>query len=239
MNDQSKEKQDLEAMLLLLKEKTGKCLYLPEEIEEIKAFVQKTFGEIEFIYSKNISPLDKVHGELIVVKPTEEMPFTKVVTLGYSAFEMNLPPSVNDQPKRVELVIFLPKDWDVKSSDEKYYWPLRYIQQFAGLPSKKNTWIGIGHTFGCEDGKSFAENTRLSSLILVNPLEKDKPASTNLSTNKTVSFLKAYPLYEEELLLKMKIGSKVFFKMIEEMPDFEEGIDVKRDSILDILNADV
>ncbi len=82
-------------------------------------------------------------------------------------------------------------------------------QQFARLPHKHNTWLGWGHTVPNGDpAEAYASNTKLcGAIILLSPSVPDGFYKLHIDENKEIVFLSVVPLYEEEMNLKLRLGS--------------------------------
>jgi hypothetical protein len=117
--------------------------------------------------------------------------------------------------ERAELVMMLPADWSLHSQEERWYWPLRWLKLLARLPEEEGAWLGWGHTV--PNGEAFAENTRLSSVLLLGAylaqgiaapavLETAEPCMFLLPDGEQVRFYQVFPLYEEELQYKLTHG---------------------------------
>lgn len=195
-----------------LKEKMGKklgtdnmYLYSEKELDEYDAFIQENFGSFDEVFHEIVSP--DIHLDIIIVPPTEEDNYYKLITMGMGAYSMNVPENLREHElEHAELVLYLPKYWNIKSEDEKDYWPIRYLKILARLPIECNTWLGYGHTVhGNEEQEPFAENTELNSLLLVNACNLlYENLDLRLSSGKKINFYQLFPLYQEELEYKME-----------------------------------
>lgn len=180
-------------------------LYMEEELNEYETFIQENFGEFEQVFHEIVSP--DIHLDVIIVPPTEEAPFYKLITMGMGAFAMNVPANLKEyELEHAELILYLPKDWNIQSPDEKDYWPLRYLKILGRLPIENNTWLGFGHTLhGDAEQRPFAENTGLNSILLLNGTNlKYEKLNLHLSSGKKINFYQIFPLYQEELEYKMQ-----------------------------------
>ena len=81
--------------------------------------------------------------ELYDVGPNKMVDFHTVVTYRNSYFRMPAPSSVDSG--YAELVMHLPKDWDVSVAalaSLKYAWPLRLLQDFGQDVMRNGYWLG-------------------------------------------------------------------------------------------------
>ncbi|MDE5862733.1 MAG: suppressor of fused domain protein, partial [Lachnospiraceae bacterium] len=135
-----------------LKEKMGKkaamddmYLYSEKELNEYDAFIQENFGSFDEVFHEIVSP--DIHLDIIIVPPTEEDNYYKLITMGMGAYSMNVPEDLREEElEHAELILYLPKYWNIKSPEEKDYWPIRYLKILARLPIECDTWLGYGHT---------------------------------------------------------------------------------------------
>ena len=111
-----------------------------------------------------------------------------------------------------ELLVCLPPDWVLDQDqleDERHYWPIRWLKTLARLPHQYETWLSYGHTVPNGDPpEPYAPNTDFCCMILL-PAQTTPEAFDELviSPEKTIRFFAIYPLYREEVDLKLKKGS--------------------------------
>ena len=108
-------------------------LYSEKEIDEIDKFIVENFGNYPNVIHEIFSP--DIHLDICVVEPTEKEPFYKLITMGAGAYRMNVPVEYkNYNIEYAEYMICLPATWNLQSSDEKDYWPIRALKDVARLP---------------------------------------------------------------------------------------------------------
>ncbi len=201
--------------------------YSDRELKKFESFVEKNFGAFDSVLHEIISP--DIHLDVIVVPPTDVEPCYKLVTMGAGAYKMKTPKGC-EKFSRAEYVIYLPRDWDISSSDEKYYWAIRQLKAIARLPINADDWLGFGHTISAnEDSSPVAENTKLNSFVLLDACSKDFNilAPLKLSPFKSVNFYQVFPLYQEELEFKLSHSLKELFDKLEV---FDLVVDVNRNN---------
>ncbi|MFC3153270.1 suppressor of fused domain protein [Litoribrevibacter euphylliae] len=203
-----------------------------ECIEEISNHIETHIGEVELVLHELIS--DTVHIDIHYVKPTKEQPFHILITSGMSDLPMNVPEEAA-MTKYMELMITLPESWHVDEEsfkDERWYWPIRQLKYLARFPHKYDTWLGFGHTIPNGDpAESFAENTKLSGVILLPPLYvPDEFTRLHISQDKIIEFFSIVPLYSEEMNLKLAKGSDALLDKLDEINAWEL-IDVNRKNV--------
>ena len=100
--------------------------YTERELNKVSAFIEQQYGAYDEVMHELVS-LD-IHLDVALVPPTDEQPYYKLVTMGAGAYKMNVPREYKPYKlERAEYVIFLPKDWDIKSNKEEDYWPIRML----------------------------------------------------------------------------------------------------------------
>ncbi len=194
-------------------------LYTEKEMEKISDYITQQYGDFELVAHEMVSP--DIHCDIVIVPPTDEQPYYKLVTMGAGAYKMNVPKEVkSDVSDRAEYVVFLPKDWNLESDKEEDYWPLRMLKTVARLPIWSDDWLGLRHTVNLtEDESPVAENTEFNSCTLVPSVGKDgqlvKPLRFGFF-GKKVAFFQIYPLYQEELTFKMNHSFEELMDMIDD-----------------------
>ena len=210
------------------KEEMPMYAYSEKEMQEFECFIQENFGEFKDVLHEIFSP--DVHLDIVMVPPTDDDPYYKMITMGMGAYAMHVPEKLKEYNlEHAEMVFYLPKNWSVKSSDEKDYWPIRYMKILGRLPLDMNTWLGYGHTIhGNEDMSPFAENTELNSFVLLpaNNLMYEALDLT-LSSGKKINFYQMVPLYQEELDYKLENGLESLLSLFDE-EDRLAVLDIKR-----------
>ena len=184
------------------KEEFPQYLYSEKEVEKVEAYIKQQYGEFEEVLHEIVS-LD-IHCDIAMIPPTEERPYYSLVTMGAGAYRMDIPKELKKwKLERAEYVIFLPKDWNIKSDKEEDYWPIRMLKDIARFPIYTDSWITLGHTVTMnEDSSPVASNTKLNSCVLLNSFGKDKQIVEALKLRlfgDEVNFWQLVPLYQEEV----------------------------------------
>ena len=205
-------------------------LYTEKQLDKIESFIEKNYGVYDEVCHEIVSP--DVHLDIVIVPPTDEQPYYKLITMGAGAYKMNVPNELKKHKlERAEYIIFLPKEWDIKSDKEKYYWPIRQLKSIARLPIFSNSWLAFGHTVTAnEESSPVAENTKITSILLLNSIGKNNQVVEPLKLNlfEKVNFYQLYPLYQEELEYKLEHSVEdLFNKIAEEDLDFIVNINRK------------
>lgn len=176
-------------------------LYGEAEISALDTHIERYFGEYGGVLHEIVSP--DIHVDIAVINPTAERNYYTLITMGMGAHCMDVPPELSEYKlERAELVICLPADWQINDSDEKWYWPLRWLKVMARLPGENNTWLGFGHTV--PNGEPFADNTKLCCMLLSSPIQFAEDAGTcAMPDGSQVVFYQMVPIYQEEVDFKL------------------------------------
>ena len=87
-------------------------------MDKVSAYIEQQYGDYDLVGHEVASP--DIHCDIVIVPPTEENPYYKLVTMGAGAYKMNVPIGFNSTVcNRAEYVIFLPKDWNLESDKKK------------------------------------------------------------------------------------------------------------------------
>ena len=179
----------------------GNYLYTDKEIKEYKKYITSQLGEIDCVFSEIVS--DEIKLDVLIIAPTKENNYYKLVTMGMGAYKMNVPKELQKyQFERSELIIYLPPDWDIKSKEDKDYWPIRQLKTLARLPIQSNSWLGLGHTVSNDAKNSpYADNTKLCSMLLLFAFNNgyNTIKEFNFRKNEKINFYQLFPIYEDEL----------------------------------------
>jgi len=180
-----------------------------KQMEKFEEFVVKNFGNDYQVMHELVSP--DIHLDVLVFNPTKENNCYTLVTMGMCGYKMDIPKEYkNDSLERAELIIQLPSDWNIKSNEEKDYWPIRQIKSIARMPIYDKTYLAGFHTVN--NGSSVAPNTDLTGFILL-PVLKEK---LNLKGFNYINFYTLMPLYKEELEYIYGNGINKFMDLCEE-----------------------
>ncbi len=182
-----------------------KYVYTEKEMSAFEKFVEEQFGHFESVLHEIVSP--DIHLDVIVVPPNEKHNYYQLVTMGMGAYKMKIPQMFKIlHLERAELVICLPPDWNVNSSKEEDYWPIRVLKSAARIPVSCNTWLGYGHTISNdEENTQYASNTGFCSVALLdtNGSGESFPHLDLSFFKKNINFYRLFPLYKEELENKL------------------------------------
>lgn len=178
-------------------------LYSEEELNQYEQYITEQFGEYTEVFHEIVSP--DIHLDVIIIPPTEDSNYYKLITMGMGAYKMSVPPELKQyELERAELVLYLPPTWNIKSDKEEDYWPIRQLKATARLPIQCNTWLGYGHTVSADaQNSAYADNTGFCSMMLLNAVNKNyEKLNLRIETIGKINFYQVFPLYEEELEYK-------------------------------------
>ena len=201
-------------------------MYEAEEMDALEAHIDKYFGKSKNVFHEIASP--DIHVDIYIIEPTRKRNYYTLITSGMGAHRMNVPQELAEYKlERAELVIYLPADWNIYDHSEKNYWPLRWLKILARLPIEEDSWLGWGHTV--PNGEPFAENTRFSGVMLINPETMKKGADVcRLPNGEEVNFYQVIPLYEEEMNFKIAHNAEA---LLEKMDEVSPIVDIRRASV--------
>jgi hypothetical protein len=199
------------------------------QIEAISNHVEAHIGKIDMVWHEIVS--DLVHIDVHQVAPTAERRYWTLVTSGMS--DLPMPTSAQNRDWAfAELMICLPEDWKMDAESfkaEKYYWPIRWLKILARFPHEYKTWLSWGHSMPNGDpARPIAENAPFTGIVLGRP----KTVSTEFWTlpvrvDKKIQFFAVYPLYPDEMALKLKEGSQKIESLFEQHK-VTEIVDLRR-----------
>ena len=202
----------------LKKKKTDHMyLYTDKELDEYEKYIEEIFGDYKEVFHEIIST--DIHLDIIIVPPTNERPYYKLITMGMGAYPMNVPDKLKQyELERAELVLYLPATWDINSSQEEDYWPIRQLKILARLPIECHTWLGYGHTVSSdEENMPYANNTQFCSMMLVNVYDKEgHDLDLRMKTKGKINFYQLFPLYQEELEFKQKHDAETLLSLFDD-----------------------
>lgn len=196
-------------------------LYSERELNKVSEYINRKYGEFTKVFHEFVSP--DIHADIAIVPPTEEQPYYKLVTIGAGAYRMDIPKEYRWRKlERAEYVIFLPKDWDIKSNKDEDYWPIKMLKDLARLPINTDSWLSFGHTVTMnEDSSPVASNTLFNSCVLLNSFGKDHQVVNAVKIGlfgDSVNFWQVFPLYEEELKYSFEHSDGALIELLKDAP---------------------
>ena len=201
-------------------------------IELISNHIQEHIGKVDGVLHEIVS--DLVHIDIHCVAPTEDRPFHTLVTSGMSDRPMSAPADAQDC-RFLELMICLPPDWPMTKealTDEDNYWPIRWLKLVARFPHEYNTWLFHGHTIPNGDPpEALSDNNDFTGWLLMPPrLAPDLFRELQIDEQRTIHFAAIFPLYDEEMELKLENGTEILFERLVNQK-VTELVDVTRNNV--------
>lgn len=199
------------------KNKQEQFFYTESEMEQYETYIAEQFGEFDGVFHEIISP--DIHLDVIIVPPTPENNYYKLITMGMGAYKMDIPDELNQyELKRAELILYLPPTWNVGSDKEEDYWPIRQLKGTARIPVQCDTWLGYGHTVSSdEENTPYADNTGFCSMMLLNGVNlKGEELDLRMETIGKINFYQLFPLYKEELEYKQGTDADTLLNLFDE-----------------------
>lgn len=189
------------------KEIVPKYHYSEKEMDKVYDYIERQYGVTNLVGHEKYST--DIHCDIVIVKPTEEQPYYKLITMGAGAYKMNVPLKWKTTVcHRAEYVVFLPESWNLISGKEEDYWPIRMLKTIARLPIETDSWLSYNHTVQLtDDNGTLASNVGYNSCVLLPSTGIDgkevKPVKLSIF-GKEVAFYQLLPLYPEELEYKLE-----------------------------------
>ncbi len=184
-----------------------KYIYTQEEMKQFENYIEDNFGKF-MVYHELYSP--DIHVDILVIPPTEDCYYYKLITEGVGAYKMNVPDVLpKGEYERTELVAYIPADCDMKDIPKKHGWVISQLKMIGRLAIEDNSWIGIGHTIShSEDGNiPLDPKVKFVSNLLVPAMNIDrKELDLKLGTKEKINFYQLVPLYKEEYLFQKENG---------------------------------
>lgn len=199
----------------------------PSDEDACRAVVEhfdQHIGEAPQVLHELVS--ENVHIDVHPVPPSDERPYWTLFTTGMSDLPMKTPQGLEDF-KYAELMIKLPADWPIDEENfkvvgaeeetEEWYWPIRWLKMLARLPHHYNSWLWKGHTVPNGDPpEPYARNTKFCCMLIGPPMEVGADFGLiHARSDKVISVFALFPLFNEEVELKLKKGADALYAAFE------------------------
>ena len=199
-------------------------LFSERDQEAYENMIRDRIGSYETVFHEIVSP--DLHIDVIPIPPSEERNYYTLLTMGMGAYRMPVP-SVYGRMNRAELAIRLPADWDIRSNDEKWYWPVGLLKDLARFPYYQKTWLGYGHDV--DFGDAFSEETELCAVLL--DIFDDSIEPLTLENGDQLVIYNVIPIYRSEMEYKNEHDVEALLeKMTEET--IHGPLNLKRASVI-------
>lgn len=177
---------------------------------EIDAHVSRLIGPIGMVIHEQVS--NQVHVDVFECEPTDERPYYTYVTCGMSDRPMQVPENIQDRHRyeRAELLICTPERSTPKD------WPIAWLLRLARFPHVYRTWLWNRHSVPNGDPPmAFGPDTTMAGVVLGPPVTLHPEAwLLRTSAGATVCFFGVFPLYPDEMALKLAHGSDMVFERL-------------------------
>jgi len=195
-------------------------VYGASDIARLKRHIAEYFGEYRIVFSETYS--GGLHVDFAVIDPTPGRDFYTMFTIGLGAHKMNSDKPKNKDFERMEIMVCLPPDWDMDSTEERWYWPIRWLKNVAESSAGTDAWFGLGQSMLTAEA---SEDSPFDGIVMIPPIMFGVDAVLcKLPSRNTVSICQILPIYEEEVDLLLEDSAGTLY----------EFFDKKRFGILDI-----
>ncbi len=197
-------------------------------IEIIDKHLEQFFYEDEvLVFHEKETKEDSNHMDVFWITSNKYPDFNILMTCGMSRYEMSIPENSKGN-KLIEVVILLPKSWNLKGldwQDEEKCWPILHLKSIGKIPFEQNTWIESSHTISYDKNRGCMPGTNFVGSIILPPLSLEKEFTIIEAAN--IHFLMVLPIFEEELTYKLKHGSN---KLIDKLNRYgiNDVLDINR-----------
>lgn len=220
------------------KNKTAMKTKVPNSVEIIDTHLDSFFSDEDNILVFDEIESEIIHRDIYFIKADVDREYHILLSCGMSALPM-LVPEDYDHSKFAELMILLPKEWNLEYesfNDEKNYWPIRIMKQMMMLPHENKTWLGFGHTFGFEEDEEFAPGVGFKAIMLAYSMElSDDFTNIQMENDNTAQVYTMIPLYEEELTFKKQNGANALLEKFDKF-NIDEIVKVGRINVCNMKN---
>lgn len=205
----------------------------PDLIEAIGEHIARCVGPVETVWHEQES--DLVHLDVHVVPPHASRNAYTLVTSGMSQAPMKFEHEEGVDFLYAELMISLPPDWPMDEEhlrEDRFGWPLHSLYALGRLPHAYDTWLGPGHTIPNGDPpEPFSDDVRFVGVILFPPVSlQSEFQSLQYTPDKEIEFLALYPLYAEEMDLKLRKGADAIMRRFVQY-DITDVVDLHRKNV--------
>ncbi len=208
---------DEEAWNNIFGDKTGELeLYEEDELQIVLEFITRHFGKpVDLLPYKDENGLTHDHPiNCLLIPPDEDNRFYKIITVGVGAYR-GIDKNHNNDVHRIEMAAFLPADLTVREIMEQYRWIPRVMRQFGEMLQLDLSWLDAGHTVAY--GEPLDDSVKYNGVIF-NDVFVDTPYRERcvLPNGEEVNFLRFIPLFEEEMMFKIRHGFSALFQRLGE-----------------------
>lgn len=204
---------------------------LPRRAHAIERHLARTVAPVAFVAHELTSEL--VHVDVHFVPPSSATPFWLLFTTGMSDLPMTVP--CECCPTHAELCMLLPPSWQCDRSawtDDRWFWPIRWLRDLARLPHRRRTWIDQGHTIPNGDPpRPFNRSTKLAGMIVLRSITLPVSAQTISTNGIDIELFTLWPIHRDEMRFKLARGAEALVDRLEEAA-VSDIVDPDRPSVL-------
>lgn len=182
--------------------------YLMQERRLLEHHVQAFFGRFETILHEALSP--DISADIGSIPPSKERSCHTLVSLGESSAAPNQEQGKSDS---IQLLLFLPGDWNPDDRREEQYWPVRLLARLSAAAGCFREPPANGTIL--KTNSPAQENLPMSHALLLAPsCSPSKGSCCRLPEGKNVHFYQAVPLYPDEAEYGCTAGSEELLKRL-------------------------
>lgn len=177
--------------------------YKEKIIEHLEQYVGSKVSLIKTFAPTN----DNLGFDIVFFRANNGRPYHILSTVGLSNYKMK------GRSKRVELLLYLDKSWNLFSEDEKYTWVYKMIIEVATAYYQSKREFEFGSCFLTKGSNTFSSCTQMNSAIMYYPVGLDNDSwSLRVGFNNKIDFyLMTTATYREYALIR-KMGGLSFVK---------------------------
>jgi hypothetical protein len=206
------------------------------DMDLISSHIENSIGKVHSVFHEIVS--DEIHLDICYVKSDESREYEVLVTMGMSAIPLTTPED-SDDPKYVELMILLPKDWPLEHLNmfsENFYWPIRLLKDLARFAHHNKTYLSYAHTVANAEDENelvpYAKNNNFcASILLPSMTLGEESFILRRDYGKDIYFFCVVPIFEDELLFKMENDADQLMDLFDEH-QVSDIVDIHRGSVI-------
>ncbi|WP_154792589.1 suppressor of fused domain protein [Occultella kanbiaonis] len=181
-----------------------------DEVRRTAALAHLTefLGDDHTVLTEKVSA--GIHLDVLVFRPSEEVPYVTLVTAGMSDVPMNTPATPGGD--RMELMIGLHPGWPGIDpldagllADPANFWPIKLLKDVARIPSTYDSYVAWGHTIADDHGDLFAPGGPYTGAIVGPPVGYLAQIMRAPTPAGEIDYLAVFPLRPEEMAYKIAV----------------------------------
>lgn len=175
--------------------------------QKILNHLEKHIGTKPIMIKKMEGDSENLSFDIAIFRANNGRPYHILSTIGLSNYKMK------GKSKRVELLLYLDKNWNLFSQSEEYTWIYKMLQEISSAFYDSSKSFEYGQTFLTGGSNTFSPYTQMNSAVLYYPMGLDHDSwMLNLGIGKKVDFyLTTTATYREYALIR-KMGGMSFVR---------------------------